>query len=351
MATPNYDVNYDDKRFTEVESDKTAALDEVDVTFGDMISNSDKFYQNQIDAAKDYADTQAKNQQAQTDFAIEKIEQQKDQANKSYIREQAGAWADYQKQIDPYGVEAEKMANMGMTGTGYSESANTRAYITYQNRVVAARESYNQAVLNYDNAIKEAQIQNNTILAEIAYNALQTELELALQGFQYKNTLIIEQANKKLELDKYYYTKYQDVLTQINTENAMAEEVRQYNENLKQQQAELKLAQDQFDWQKDQASKSATITKTTNKTSQSGSTIKIDSNQTSKVDGNKSVNTGKAVSDTAKEKSSATIDMDSVLALGYGPISPAKLNELVNMGVIEQYTDGNKIKFRKVFKR
>lgn len=41
------------------------------------------------------------------------------------------------------------------------------------------------------------------------------------------------------------------------------------------------------------------------------------------------------------------VDMNSVLQLGYGPISAERLNELVEAGEIEEYVEGNKIKFRK----
>ena len=41
------------------------------------------------------------------------------------------------------------------------------------------------------------------------------------------------------------------------------------------------------------------------------------------------------------------VDMNSVLQLGYGPISAERLNELVEDGEIEEYVEGNKIKFRK----
>jgi hypothetical protein len=114
-------------------------------------------------------------------------------------------------------------------------------YNTYQNRVATAREVFNQAVLNYNNSIKEAQLQNSAALAEIAFQTLQQTLELSLQGFQYKNQLILEQANKKLEIDNIYWNRYQDVLQQINTENALAEDIRQYNETMKwnTEQAEL----------------------------------------------------------------------------------------------------------------
>lgn len=235
MATNNYTINYEDEKFKNVEAEKETALNEMNNTYNEMISQSDKFYQDQINATKDYASTQQKLQQENTDFTISKIEQDKAQAEKDYTKEQSGAYVDWQKQSNQYGANAEQIAANGLQGSGYSESSQVSMYNTYQNRVAIARESFNKAVLNYDNSIKEAQLQNNVALAEISFKALQTELELALQGFQYKNGLLLEQMNKKQEIDNTYYSRYQDVLNQMNQENAMAEQIRQYNESLAEQ--------------------------------------------------------------------------------------------------------------------
>ena len=255
VTTPDYKINYGDDRFTQVEADKDAAISEMEGTYDQMIGQSDKYYQDQINAAKEWGDKQAQLQQEQTDFAIEQIEQQKDQANKDYIKEQSGAYQDWQKQSNAYGVSAEKQAAAGLAGTGYSESAQVSMYNTYQNRIATARESYNQAVLNYNNAIKDARLQNNSILAEIAYNSLQTQLELALQGFQYKNTLVLDKLNTKIELDNQYYQRYQDVLTQMNTENAMAEQIRQYNQSYQLEVDKYNTAKQQWQAEFDQGVK------------------------------------------------------------------------------------------------
>jgi hypothetical protein len=251
MATPNYEINYEDQRFKDIETGKQTALNNIDTTYGEMIGNADQYYQSQIDAAQQWADKQSQLQQEKTDFAIEQVQQQKDQAHKDYLKEQSGAYVDWQKQSNQYGANAEAMAAQGMAGSGYSESSQVAMYNTYQNRVATARESYNRAVLNYDNAIKDAQLQNNALLAEIAYNTLQTQLELSLQGFQYKNDLVISQTNKKLDVENQYYNRYQDVLAQINKENALAEQVRQYNESLLEEQRQynesLLEEQRQFD--------------------------------------------------------------------------------------------------------
>ncbi len=227
----SYEIDYNDERFAKVEADKQEALNEVEQAYGGMINETDSFYQAQIDASKDWAETQSKNQQEQTDFAIEQIEQQKDKAHKDYIKEQSAAYTDYQQQVNDYGVNAEQMAASGMQNSGYSESSKVAMYNTYQNRVATTKASFDNAVLNYNNGIKEAQLQNNSALAEIVYNSLQTQLELGLQGFQSKNSLIIEKVNKKTEIDNTYHSRYQDVLNQINTENAMEEQIRQYNQD------------------------------------------------------------------------------------------------------------------------
>lgn len=249
MAT-NYEVDYNDSRFAKVEADRQADLKESDAAYDSIISGTDKFYQDQIDASKDWADTQSQLQQDRTDFTIETVEQQKEQAHKDYIKEQSGAYADWQKESNRYGANAEHMAAMGMSKTGYSESSQVRMYNAYQNRVATARESYKRAVLNYDNAIKDAQLQNNSILAEIAYNALQVQLELSLQGFQYKNQLLLDKAAMRREINNAAYSRRQDVVDQINTENQLSLAL-----------AQQKLQQDKFDWEKEQVSTNSVIVK------------------------------------------------------------------------------------------
>ena len=241
----NYDI-YEDARLNSVEADKNQAQQQLEQTYAGIIDNTDGFYQEQIQASKDWADKQSQLQQEQTDFTIEQIEQQKDQAHKDYIKEQSGAYVDWRKQSNQYGSEAEKMASAGLENTGYSESSQVSMYNTYQNRVATARETFSKAVLNYDNAIKDARLQNNAVLAEIAHNALQQQLELSLEGFQYKNQLILEKANKQIELDNMYYQRWADVLDQINTERAMEEQIRQFNQNYELQLKEYQEGIRQF---------------------------------------------------------------------------------------------------------
>lgn len=353
---------YNDKRYLDQKADidkgKKAELNEVDVTYGNMISGSQKFYDKQIASVEQYGKEQTKNQQAQSDLAIQKIEQTKEQAHKDYIKEQTGAYGDYLRQINPYGVEAEKMADAGLANSGYSEASRTNAYIAYQNRVATAREVYSRAVLNYDNSIAEARIQNNVLLAEIAYNTLQKSLELGLAGFQYKNTLLLEKAKEKRDINKTYHTYYQDVLDQINQENALAEEKRQADMANKRQQeqieiaqAELKIQQEKWDAEK-KAADNVVYTQKTQKSdnvsqykSKKDAPSGTNSTKTTKTTTTRSTGTLKKTEQT-NQNGNVMIDMKSVLDLGLGPISASKLNDLVSAGMVREYVSNGKRKFQ-----
>lgn len=211
-----------EERLAAAEARKEQALAQLNSTYDPIINQVDGHFQAQIDASKEWAETQSKNQQEQTDFAIEKIEQQKDQTQKDYTKEQSGAYVDWQKQTGDYGVNAEQMATMGMQNTGYAESSRVSMYNTYQNRVATAREAYTRAVLNYDNAIKDAILQNNAVLAEIAATALEQQLAIALEAFQYKNSLLMAKANAVSAVASAN-SNYLTVYDQIENEPVIAE--------------------------------------------------------------------------------------------------------------------------------
>ena len=222
----------DDKRLTQVLNEEKTAINNANKVYDNMINQTDSKYNELIQANKDYATKQQEIQQQNTDFAIEQINQNKQKAEKDYIKEQTGAYVDYQKAVDQHGANAEVLASQGLSNSGYAQSTRMNAYVSYQNRYSTAREVYNNAVLSYDNAIKDAQLKNNAQLAEIAYQSLQTQLQYALEGFQYKNELLQTKLNTQIQLDSEYNNRYQQVLSQINTENSLAEQIRQYNESM-----------------------------------------------------------------------------------------------------------------------
>ena len=291
-----YAVNYDDEKLTNIQNEQLQKETEIAKNYDNMINNTDQFYNAQIEASKDWANKQNEIQQANTNLAIEKTEQEKQKAQKDYTKEQKGAYSDYTKQTNDYSVNAEKMAELGLNNTGYSENSKVSMYNTYQNRVASARESYNQAVLNYNNAIKEAQLNNNAKLAEIAADALKTQLELGLAGFQYKNTLIQTKQEQLANNSDRYNQRYQQMLAQINDElnrnmqydtwkSEFDESNRQWEKEMAQQQKqwqeEMKVKKDQ--WKQEYALKQKEYQLSARKVASSGNSYAVKETGTSKM--------------------------------------------------------------------
>lgn len=251
--TPGSFVSEEDKRKAEVLAAEEAAVSKSNEGYDTSISEADTLYKNAADEytidANDGKTTAVEQQIAaqnqQTEFAIQKIEQQKQQAEKDYIKERSAAYADWQKQSNPYGVNAEKMASMGLTNSGYSESSQVSMYNTYQNRVTSARESFERAKLDFSNSIQEAKLQNSSLLAEISLKALEQRTAIILEGMKYKNTLIENKAAAERAIRSQYQTKYQSVLDEIYRENTLAEQKRQHDATLDLLRKQLELEEAQ----------------------------------------------------------------------------------------------------------
>lgn len=235
-------VDLNNTTLRDINSKKDSLINEVQTNYNNQANLTDQKYNELINASKDYAKQQTNIQQQQTNQTIKEINQNKEKAEKDYTKEQKAAYADYAKQTNDYGVNAERQAAAGLQNSGFSESSKVNMYNTYQNRYVAARDSYNLAVQNYDNQIAQARIQNSSALAEIAYNALQTQLQTAIEGFQYKNELLNNLTSQKLNIsstyDNMWQSQYQTLLNEA-----------QYNEDMAYQKQRDAVADSQ--WQKE----------------------------------------------------------------------------------------------------
>lgn len=235
-------VNKNDETLQEYKSTKNNLINEAQTNYNKVSSGAEEKYNELINATKDYGETQAEITQQKTDQTIAEINQNKELAEKDYIKEQKSAYTDYAKQTNAYGTNAEVQASAGLQGSGYSESSRVSMYNTYQNRYATARESYNRAVMNYDNQIAQAQIQNSAQLAEIAFNSLQTQLQLALEGFQYQNDLLNNLLSQKLNISSTYDNLWQ---SQYNT---LLNEA-QFNEQMAYQRERDRVADSQWQQQ------------------------------------------------------------------------------------------------------
>lgn len=337
MAT-NYE---NDERLQDIEERDAAALKEYETGMQTAI-NQNNAGLDDINATLEKGQTALeKSANEQTEFAIDEIERQKENARKDYLKEQSGAYKDYQEQVDPYGVNAEKTAAAGLSDTGYAESSKVSMFNQYQARVTAARESFQRSVDNFNASITQARIQNNATLAQIAYQTLVKQTEYAAT-FLMKNTeLLTSLAQGKATMKQQSTQNYLSVLQQLQDEEqfnaSLAENKRQHDET-------LAFQREQFNWQKAKASSGG---------SSGGSSIKKPSGSSSSSSGGSAIQKDNTSSNSTVSKKTTskepTVDMKSVTALGYGPISASKLNSLVESGQVYEYEENGKLKYKNVF--
>lgn len=132
-------------------------------------------------------------------YLVSRLEQQKQKAEQSYTQEKSAAYADYQKQVDPYGVQAEQLASSGLSNSGYAESLKTQAYVAYQNRQAVAHQSYQDALVSFNNAFNEAKMQNDATRANLAFQTYQMQLETIISMLASENAEIFKQANQIMQ--------------------------------------------------------------------------------------------------------------------------------------------------------
>lgn len=357
MATEekiNHSVDTTTKPFTDITNAENAEIADLRNQYGlqadgsiegGLIGDADKIIQDQISNLNDYKNEQIKNQNERLDFELEKIEQEKDKVEKDYEKEQSAAWADYQKVIDPYGVNAEQMAAQGLSNTGYSESSRIRAYVSWQNRVATARASFEQAKINFSNQMQEAKLQNNALLAEIAYNTLVEQSKLALEQITTRSTLISDLTTQKNQTRSYYQTKWKDLLDQINTENRLNEEARQFGLNYELDERQIanaeeqtKLDREKFDFEKDQYndSKSGGVVEDSSGGS-SGGNGKLD--VTWDKNGTSSLPTKEEV--VLPDKTSFAQLKSKLGSIGLPCNTPEQLNTYITMGLVKETPKNN----------
>ena len=242
-----YNVNYDDERFKQVENEKQSELDKYNKTYDNLINERNNFTNQQQQLVDQWENTQKDIANQNLQYQKDLIEQQRNKTEKEYQNEAKASYIDYQKEVDKYGVSRENVVSNGLSNSGYAESSKVDMYNTYQNRLATARKSLEDAGIEFDNAIREAQMSNNETLAQNALTALQNKLNIALEGFNYKT----EQENNKLNwnntINNNYYNRYKDVESQINYENETAEKIRQYNENMAYQKEQQRLEQQRWE--------------------------------------------------------------------------------------------------------
>lgn len=257
----------DDERYQKLATEKQVALDNSNKTYEDLLNQNTAYSNSVNDYLKNYQNIQNNQFDKQTQFQVDLQNQNKEQAEKDYQREAMASKNAYYDFINPYGVQAEIQAQNGLNRSGYSETTKSQAWTTQQNRTAQAKANLNQAKLQFDNAIKEAYLNNDANKAQLALEILQQQQQEALRNFNYTSDTKLNQLNNSQNLDSEYNNRYNTLYNQIQQAKADAEAIRQFNENLALQKSQydqdmafkkaqydqnMALQREQFEYQKQQ---------------------------------------------------------------------------------------------------
>lgn len=160
---------------------------------------------------------------ANTKQTLAEIERQRGYTQQDFNKEARGAYQDYQKLINPYGVQAENMFSNGLGNSGYSETSKLNAYNTYQNRYTTAKESTDRLMEDFNNQMTQAQLEGNREMAQVALNKLNTQMTNLWQQMNFDTDLAGKKVNYNQWLDEFNYQKQQDEIA-----NAFAREQFEY---------------------------------------------------------------------------------------------------------------------------
>lgn len=259
---------------------------------------------------------------------------------------------------------AEYAAAYGL-GSGSSAQADLARNITLQNNMnqlnAEEADAYaqlelqkNQAEIEYNNAIAEAEASNNSQLAAALYQEKVRVQEALMQQQQFLFDQALAERQFQFQQQSFDYQKQQDqAAADAEGKKYMAQWGASMLENgfmpTDEMLAAMGLSSDQAQAYIDFYKQMAAANAMSSGLSYGG----YSGGKSGGTSGSGSYGgTGSYVSPptsglSGERNQPYTIDMNSVLQLGYGPIDSDSLANLEAQGKIESYTDGNMIKFRK----
>lgn len=336
-----------DERLINIQNQQQEAIDKSNSMYSGLLEDAKTQYDAQVDYLNEQEKVLNSNLDKQLENQTKKIEQQKEVAKQNYQTETKRALNDYSSFSNPYGNNAEAMAGSGLLQSGVSETSKLGGFNTYQNRLASANKTMQDAFTAYDNEINDARLNNDVAKAENALNKLNQALEYMQKYYSNKATITENQFNTNQALDSEYFNRYQTEYQNIKDEEAtaeairqfeeqLAEEQRQYNANMAYQKERDKIAdsqwQKEYDLAKGEAINISSSSKSSSsKTSSSGVDISDNNNQ-------------QTTEGTVKNPYTGTINKDAAngtFSNGYQPnnVDGNKLSNTTKLKVKDVFAD------------
>ncbi len=242
----NQNIQKTQTELTNAETERNNLINDYNTNYDKRLSGYDNLLKDRENYINNWAETQKENQQKQTDYNISLINQNKEDAQKNAEKETKDAYVDYMKQTNEYGGAAETLASKGLATQGYSESSRVGMYNTYQNRVATTNAALTKANTEFNNQISQALINNDIQLAEIALNQMQESYKLALEGFEYKDTMYNNRINYINDINNNYFTRKSSLQDRIDNYNSQINNITQIQSELEENRAKRQQEHDEW---------------------------------------------------------------------------------------------------------
>ena len=113
-------------------------------------------------------------------------------------------YANYQKEQNQYGANAEALARQGLANSGYAESSRVSLYNNYQSNVTSLINEVNRAKSNLDLQMNQAYLDANVQKAQNEVSILQQKIEMAMNTYQLRYNLYRDQV-----ADEHWQKEYE----------------------------------------------------------------------------------------------------------------------------------------------
>lgn len=177
----------------------------------DLQTQQNDYLEKQQQLNDKIVDTGVQKMQSQVDFEKQQYEQEAQKQAKAL-------YANYQKEQNAYGANAEAMASQGLANSGYAESSRVNLYNNYQNDAtnLMIEMTRQKAILDrqMNQAYFDADIQKAQNLARIYTQ----KMEMAMNTYQLRYTLYRDQVADEQWAQEFELQKRQLELSQANSD-------------------------------------------------------------------------------------------------------------------------------------
>ena len=168
----------------------------------------------------------------QTQMQVDELNREKEKIDKDVTKTTQGLYSNWQKETNQYGVQAEQLAQQGLSNTGYAETTKTALYNTYQRNVTETLNNSRELKADYDFKISQARQNGSVQQAQSALELYSQKMQLLTQNYELRQ-------NK----EKYLYQQQRDKVADQQWQKS-------FDQQVKQNEIENQWKQKNFDYQK-----------------------------------------------------------------------------------------------------